>query len=120
MLSHHGTFTSLSQIEEYIKQRELRCLHLDDDHDGIWSRACLPAARITKNPRVYEGHIGFRHVHIRLIFSNEVLLGCVLCLTGFAKKGVSLRSTTQMINCVSGNASSFLKGLDTIKHDLQK
>ena len=31
---------------------------------------------MTNNPGVYEGRVKFHHVHIRLISSNELLLGC--------------------------------------------
>ena len=61
-LSPNGTFMSLSQIEEYVKQCEL--LHLNLDNEGVWSRAYLPAARVTNNPRVYEGRVEFHHVRI--------------------------------------------------------
>ena len=74
MLSPNGTFTSLSQVEEYIKQCKLHDLDLDDDK--VWSKVYLPAARMTNDTRVYEGRIQFHHVHIQLISSNELLLGC--------------------------------------------
>ena len=73
-LPTNGTFTNLSQIEDYILQCELQLLNLDDE--GVWSKVYLPAVRITNNPRVYEGHVEFAHVRVRLIFSNEPLLGC--------------------------------------------
>ena len=75
-LPTNDTFTSLSQIEEYIRQCELRHLNLDDE--GVWSKAYFPATRITNNPRVYEGRVEFRHVQVQLISSNEPLLGCGL------------------------------------------
>ena len=52
-LSPNVTFMTLSQIEEYIRQCELRHLNLDDKE--VWSKAYLPAVRITDNPGVYEG-----------------------------------------------------------------
>ena len=73
-LPANETFTSLSQIEKYIRQCELWHLNLEDE--GVWSKAYLPAMRITNNPRVYEWHVEFRHVQIGLISSNEPLLGC--------------------------------------------
>ena len=36
----------------------------------------LPEARMTNNPRVYEGHVEFQHIQVGLIFANELLLGC--------------------------------------------
>ena len=73
-LPTNDTFTSLSQIEEYIRQCELQHLNLDDE--GVWSKAYLPVMRITNNPGVYEGHVEFRHVQVQLISLNEPLLGC--------------------------------------------
>ena len=73
-LSDNKTFTSLREIEEYIKRSELKCLNLDDDE--VWSKAYLPASQITDNPGVYEGRVEFRHICIWLISSNEPLMGC--------------------------------------------
>ena len=73
-LSPNDTFTSLSQIEEYIHQCKLLLLNLDNE--GVRSKAYLPAVRITNNPGVYEGHIEFRHIQVWLISSNEPQLGC--------------------------------------------
>ena len=39
---------------------------------------------------------------------------------GFAKRGVSMQSTTQMITCVYGNVSSSLSELELTKQDQQK
>ena len=68
--TRRGTFTSLSQIEEYSKRCKLQ--HLNFDGKEIWSKAYLPASQVTNNPRVYE----FHHIHVQLIFSNELLLCC--------------------------------------------
>ena len=76
-----GAFTSLNQIEEYILQCELRRLNLDDE--GVWSRAYLSTARITNNPRGYEGHVEFQHIRVQLISSKEALLGCSPLHDGF-------------------------------------
>ena len=73
-LPTNSTFTNLNQIEECIKQCELQHLNLDDE--GVWGKAYLPVAKITNSPRVYERHIEFRHIHVRLISSNELLLDC--------------------------------------------
>ena len=61
-LPTNDTFTSLSQIKEYIRQCKLRHLNLDDER--VWSKAFLPAMRITNNPGVYEGCFEFRHVQV--------------------------------------------------------
>ena len=73
-LPTNDTFTGFSQIVEYIRQCELRHRNLDDE--GVWRKAYLPMTRITNNPRVYEGCVEFCHVQVRLISSNEPLLGC--------------------------------------------
>ena len=49
-------------------------MNLDDEED--WSKAYPPASQITDNPGVYEGRVEFRRIHIRLISSNESLMGC--------------------------------------------
>ena len=68
------TFTSLREIKEYVKHSELKRLNLDDEE--VWSQAYLPASLLTNKPGVYEGSVEFRHIHIKLISSNEPLLGC--------------------------------------------
>ena len=77
-LSDNKTFTSLREIEEYIKRCELKRLNLYDDE--AWSKAYLPASQITDNPGVYEGRVEFRRIRIRirirLISSNDPLMGC--------------------------------------------
>ena len=73
-MSNNKTFTSLREIENYIKECELRRLDLEDSE--IWSKAYLPATRIVDNPNVYEGRVIFLNVHIKLISSNEPLMGC--------------------------------------------
>ena len=73
-LSDNKAFTSLREIEEYIKRCELKRLNLDDDE--VWSKAYLPASQITDNPGFYEGRVEFRCIHILLISSNELLIGC--------------------------------------------
>ena len=73
-LSDNKTFTNLREIEEYIKRCELKRLNLDDIE--VWSKAYLPASQITDKPGVYEGRVEFRRIHIRLISSNEPLMGC--------------------------------------------
>ena len=73
-MSDNKTFTSLREIEEYIKKCQLERLKLDDNE--VWRKAYVPASQITDNPGVYEGRVEFRRIHIRLISSNEPLMGC--------------------------------------------
>ena len=76
MLSPNVTFTSLSQIEEYMHVKQCELWHPNFDDEEVWSKAYLPAVKITDNPGVYEGRVEFRHVQIWLISSKEPLLGC--------------------------------------------
>ena len=73
-LRSNGTFTSLREIEEYIRHSKLRHLNLDDVE--VWSKAYLPASQLTNRPGVYEGRVEFRHINVKIISSNEQLLGC--------------------------------------------
>ena len=68
------TFTSLREIEDYIKQCELK--RLDLDNAEVWNKAYLPASISTDKPGTYEGRVEFKRIHIKLISSNEPLLGC--------------------------------------------
>ena len=72
--SNKVTFTSLREIEDYIKQCELKRLDLDDAE--VWNKAYLPASISTDKPGTYEGRVEFKRIHIKLISSNEPLLGC--------------------------------------------
>ena len=49
---------------------------MDLDNEEIWSKAYLPATRTTEARGNYEGKVIFRHVQIRLVASNESLIGC--------------------------------------------
>ena len=72
--SNKVTFTSLRKIEDYIKQCELK--RLDLDNAEVWNKAYLPASISTNKPGTYEGRVEFKRIHIKLISSNEPLLGC--------------------------------------------
>ena len=49
---------------------------LDLDNEEIWSKAYLPAERTTEAQGNYEGKVIFKHVQIKLVASNEPLMGC--------------------------------------------
>ena len=66
-------FTSLKEIQAYIEECEQKWLDLDDEE--VWSRAYLPAKRTTEVRDSYEGKVIFKHVQIRLVASNEPLMG---------------------------------------------
>ena len=69
-----GTFSSLSDIKEYIHQCEQKRLDLEDS--GTWSKAYLPATATYNSKGVYEGRVLFTSVSTKIILSNEPLLGC--------------------------------------------
>ena len=72
--SNNVTFTSLREIEDYIEQCEMK--RLDLDNAEVWNKAYLPASIFTDKPGIYEGRVEFKRIHIKLISSNEPLLGC--------------------------------------------
>ena len=69
-----GTFSSLSDIKEYIHQCEQKRLDLEDAE--TWSKAYLPATATYASEGVYEGRVLFTSVTTKIILSNEPLLGC--------------------------------------------
>ena len=69
-----GMFTSLQEIREYIEECEEK--RLDLENEEVWSNAYLPATRTKKVKGNYQGKVVFKHVPIKLIASNEPLLGC--------------------------------------------
>ena len=70
-----GMFTGLKEIQAYIEE----CGHkwLDLDNEVVWSKAYLPTTRTTEVRDNNEGKVVFKHVQIRLVASNEPLMGCV-------------------------------------------
>ena len=71
--STSGMFTSLKEIQAYIEECEQK--RLDLDNEEVWSKAYLPATRTTEVRGNYEGKVVFKHVQIRLVASNEPLMG---------------------------------------------
>ena len=69
-----GTFSSLDDIKEYIRQCEQKRLDLEDAE--TWSKAYLPATATFNSKGVYEGRVLFTSVSTKIILSNEPLLGC--------------------------------------------
>ena len=67
-------FTSLKDIQAYIEECEQK--RLDLDNEEIWSKAYLPPERTTEARGNYECKVIFKHVQIRLVASNEPLMGC--------------------------------------------
>ena len=69
-----GTLTSLQEIRDFIKECEAKRLDLED-HE-FWDKAYLPPERTIETHGSYEGKVVFDHVQIKLITTNEPLLGC--------------------------------------------
>ena len=69
-----GTFSSLDDITQYIRQCEQKRLDLEDAE--TWSKAYLPATATYNSKGVYEGRVRFTSVSTKIILSNEPLLGC--------------------------------------------
>ena len=69
-----GTFSSLADIKEYIRQCEQKRLDLEDAE--TWSKAYLPATATYASKGVYEGRVRFTSVSTKIILSNKPLLGC--------------------------------------------
>ena len=69
-----GMFTSLQDIQAYIKECEQR--HLDLDNEEVWSKAYSPHEKTTKAQDNFEEKVIFRHVQRRLEPSNEPLMSC--------------------------------------------
>ena len=79
-----GTFSSLDDIKEYIRQCEQKRLDLEDAE--TWSKAYLPATATYNSKGVYEGRVRFTSVSTKIILSNEPLLGCGLLPKWLADK----------------------------------
>ena len=69
-----GMFTSQKEIQECIEACEQIRLLLDNEE--VWSKAYLPTTRTTEVRDNYEGTVVFKHVQVRLVASNEPLMGC--------------------------------------------
>ena len=69
-----GTFSSLDDIKEYIRQCEQK--RLDLEYAETWSKAYLPATATFNSKGVYEGRVRFISRSTKIILSNEPLLGC--------------------------------------------
>ena len=49
---------------------------MDLDNKEVWSKAYLPNTGTTEVRGNYKGKVDFKHVQIRLVTSNEPLMGC--------------------------------------------
>ena len=82
--SSPGMFTSLREVLAYIEECEQKLLDLDNKE--VWSKAYLSATRTTKVRGNYEGKVVFKDAKIRLVASNEPLMGCGLLPDWLRKK----------------------------------
>ena len=67
-------FTTLKEIQAFIEECDQK--RFDLDNEEVWSKTYLPATRSTEVRGNYEGKVVFEHVQIRLVASNEPLMGC--------------------------------------------
>ena len=74
LTSPPGMFTSLEEIQAYIKECEQK--RLDLENVEVWSKAYLPVTRTIETRDSYEDKVIFKHVQIQLVASNEPLIGC--------------------------------------------
>ena len=84
LYSSPDMFTSLREVQAYIKECEQK--RLDLGNEEVWSKAYLPATRTTEVRGNCEGKVVFKHVQIRLVASNEPLKGCGLLPDWLRKK----------------------------------
>ena len=74
LTSSPGIFTSLEEIPAYIEECEQK--RLDLDNEEVWSKAYLPTKRTTEARGNYECKVIFKHIQIRLVASNKLLMRC--------------------------------------------
>ena len=74
LTSPPGIFTNLEEIQAYIEEYEQK--RLDLDNEEVRSKAYLPTKRTIEARGNYEGKVVFKHLQIRLVASNETLMGC--------------------------------------------
>ena len=67
-------FTSLEEIQAYIKEWEQK--RLDLENVEVWLTAYSRATRTTEMQDNYQGNVIFKDVQIRLEASNDSLMGC--------------------------------------------
>ena len=69
-----GTLTSSREIEDFIDQCEIKRLDLEDNE--FLGKAYLPPKRTIETPGAYEGKVVFLYVQVKIMSTNEPLLGC--------------------------------------------
>ena len=102
LTSPPGIFTSLKEIQAYIEECEKK--RLDLDNEEVWSKAYSPADRTTEARGNYKGKLIFKYGLLRLVASNELLMGCGPLPDWLKKNVVFMPWTILMIIFASGGA----------------
>ena len=106
-------FTSLGEIQAYIE--ECKQKQLDLENMEVWSKAYLPATKATEARGNYEGKVIFKLVQIRLVASNEPLMGCGPLPDWLRKNIVFILQMTLMITFASGGVLPYTKDMFVVK-----
>jgi len=83
-IENRGLFTSLEEIRGYIEDCEQK--RLDLEKVEVWSKAYIPKERTTDIRGNHMGKVLFKSVQVKLIASNEPLMGCGPLPEWLAKK----------------------------------
>ena len=83
-LESRGLFTSLAEIRAYVEECEQK--RLDLENAEVWSKAYMPKERTTDIKGNHMGKVLFKSVQVKLIASNEPLMGCGPLPEWLAKK----------------------------------
>ena len=113
LTSPPGMFTSLGEIQAYIE--ECKQKQLDLENMEVWSKAYLPATKATEARGNYEGKVIFKLVQIRLVASNEPLMGCGPLPDWLRKNIVFILQMTLMITFASGGVLPYTKDMFVVK-----
>ena len=83
-LENRGLFTSLGEIRSYIEDCEQK--RLDLENEEVWAKAYMPKERTTDLKGNHMGKVMFKSVQVKLVASNEPLMGCGPLPEWLAKK----------------------------------
>ena len=74
LTSPPGIFSNAEEFQAYIKECVQKLLDLENA--GVFSKPYLPATRATETQGNYQFKVTVQHIQIRLVASNELLMGC--------------------------------------------
>lgn len=83
-LENRGLFTSVEEIRNYIEECEQK--RLDLENEEVWSKAYMPEEQTTDIKGNHMGKVMFKSVQVKLVASNEPLMGCGPLPEWLAKK----------------------------------